>query len=137
MVLDCAASCLIAGHKATYTSDTQAQSLGQQRYGQALKALKTTVASGAVSVNADVIAATKLLMSYEHVSDQQTAMNQWLTSGARLLIGSRMPAWLSHAYGSVHLFHAAGPKFCRGEFERALFSHTFAQAVSIIKSIHP
>lgn len=53
----------------------------------------------------------------------------------RLMIGADMTAWLSHAYASVNLFLAAGPKSCHGEFEYMLFTHTVAQAVSVLLSL--
>ena len=38
-------------------------------------------------------------------------------------------AWLSHAYGAIKLFLAAGPAVCRDDFGKSLFWGTYAQAV--------
>lgn len=39
----------------------------------------------------------------------------------RLLLGDGLGAYRSHSWGAVDFFQAAGPKFCQGEFEAALF----------------
>lgn len=108
-VLDRAIACLIAGHKARYTSDDRAMRSGRHRYGESLMLLRDTVAGGIHSITGEAIAATKILMLFE------------------LLVGTEIHGWISHSYGAINLFLALGPDACKNDFERSLFYATFAQ----------
>jgi hypothetical protein len=48
----------------------------------------------------------------------------------RILAGTEVHGWVSHSYGAINLFLAAGPEICaRGTFEQMLLCGTYAQAV--------
>jgi len=52
---------------------------------------------------------------------------------ARIMMASEMQGWLSHAFGTINFFLAAGPKARRDKYTDALFNSTYAQAVSVLR----
>jgi hypothetical protein len=64
-VLDRAVACLVVGHTAKYLQCDALLRHGRRRYGEALTALRDTVAGGKTNITGEVIAATKMLMLYE------------------------------------------------------------------------
>lgn len=64
-LLDQAAACVISGHKARFAKDKQAAQISRQRYGSALLSLHNVLESGREAVTVEVIAATRLLMTFE------------------------------------------------------------------------
>ena len=65
VALDSSIACLVTGHKGKYSSNDKIIRLGQRRYIESLTLLKTSLAHGAQTVTAELIAATKILMLYE------------------------------------------------------------------------
>jgi len=66
LLLDRAVACIVSGHEARHCRGSDAaMCLARHRYGEALLLLRDTVAEGRNSVSVDVIAATKLLMTFE------------------------------------------------------------------------